>query len=343
MKKIRLVLTGIGNLGQRFCRILFDKDAQLQERYGLRFVLVGAADSRGAAYNHKGLDLAEVLLLKATGGSVSKYGEGGRPGWSAQTLVEFAEADVLLEATPVNLQQRAEPGLSCMRLAMRHGMHVITPNKGPLALAYRELQALAQTQRVQLRFDGAVAGGLPAINLGTRDMRGAIIERIDGVPNLATGFVMDQVAEGTPWEEALSRARLEGVLDGDGAWDLEGWDAAAKLVILANAVLDIPATLDDVSRTGILGLTPAELAAARKRGERYRLLACAERQPEGDYRLSVAPATLTPQHPLGALGSKHMAIRYTTDIYGALTTIIEEADPTPSAATMLRDLLDIYG
>lgn len=342
MKKVRLILTGAGNLGQRFCRILFDKDALLQEHYGLRFVLVGVVDSRGAAYNHKGLDLAEILLLKATGGSVAKYGEGGRPDWSAQTLVEFAEADVLLEATPVNLQQRAEPGLSCIRLAMRHGMHVVTPNKGPLALAYRELQALAQAQRVQLRFDGAVAGGLPAINLGMRDMRGAIVQRIDAVPNLATGYVMDQVSAGTPWEEALTRARQEGVLEGDGAWDLEGWDAAAKLVILANAVLGMPATLKDVARAGILELTPAELMAARDRGERYRLLACAERQPEGDYRLSVEPVALGMQHPFGNLGSKHMAVRYVTDIYGTLTTIIEESDPTPSAATMLRDLLDIY-
>ncbi|MBN2005326.1 MAG: homoserine dehydrogenase [Anaerolineae bacterium] len=342
MKKVRLILTGVGNLGQRFCKILFEKSNWIQEQYGLRFVLVGAVDSGGAAYNLKGLDLAEILLLKATGGTVSKYAEGGRPDWTAQALVGFAEADVLLETTPVNLQQRAEPGLSCIRLAMRHGMHVITPNKGPLALAYRDLCALAQTQRVQLRFDGAVAGGLPAINLGMRDMRGSIIQRLDAIPNLATGYVMDLASDGMPWEEALNRARQEGVLEGDGTWDLEGWDAAAKLVILANAVLKMPATLDDVSREGILNLSPAKLIAARNRGERYRLLACAELQDEGDYRLSVAPAALTPQHPFGNLGRKHMAVRYVTDIYGTLTSIIEEPDPTPSAATMLRDLLDIY-
>ncbi|MGC9395215.1 MAG: homoserine dehydrogenase [Anaerolineae bacterium] len=342
MQTIRYVLVGLGNLGRRFCEVIAEKEALLRERYGLELVLVGAADSRGVAYDANGLDPTQVAQIKQGGGSVGEYPGAGRAGWNALSLVEAAEADLLLEALPVYLDKGAEPGLSCMRAAMRKGMHVVAPDKGPLVVAYRELHELAKANGVQLRFDGTVAGGLPAINLGARDLRGAIVQCIEAVPNLVTGYVMDMLADGVAWDEALERARAEGVLEADPSWDLDGWDAAAKLVILTNAVLEYSATLDDVQRDGIAVVGAEALAAARQRGERYRLLARAERQPDGSYALSVTPTPLSPEHPLGRLGRKQMGVVYTTDIYGVITAIIDEPNPIPSAMTMLRDVLDIY-
>lgn len=341
MHTVRFILVGLGNLGRRLCEIVLDKELLLRQRYGLALRLVGAADSQGAAYDPAGLDLAEVVRLKRAGTSVAGYPGGGRPGWSAPALVDVAEADVLLEASPVNLKQGAEPGLTCIRTAMRRGMHVVTPNKGPLVLAYWELHDLAAAQGVQLRFDGTVAGGLPAIYIGQRDLRGAVVHRLEAVPNLVTGYIMDMLAEGQSWEEALSSARQEGVLEADASWDLDGWDAAAKLVILANAVLDYPARLEDVATTGITGLDQEALRSTREQGRRYRLLARAERIAAGACELSVAPVPLSPDHPLGRLGRKQMGVVFHTDIYGTITAIIEEPDPIPSAATMLRDVLDI--
>lgn len=342
MRSIKFVLIGLGNLGRRFCALLLEKDPLLRQRYGLALTLVGAADSRGTAYAPEGLDLRRVVQLKEAGGSIADYPRVGRPGEGVLALVNMAEAELLLEASPVNLAQGAEPGLSCIRAALRKGMHVSTPNKGPLVLAYRELHALAQAAGVQLRFDGTVAGGLPAINLGQRELRGAVITRLEAVPNLVTGYVMDLLTEGVPWEEALAQARAEGVLEADAAWDLEGWDAAAKLVILTNAVLGYPAQLTDVHRVGIAVVPVTELQAAQKREARYRLLATAERHGE-TYRLAVTPVPLRREHPLGGLGRKQMGVVYHTDIYGSITAIIEELTPVPSAASMLRDILDIYG
>jgi homoserine dehydrogenase len=283
-----------------------------------------------------------VVALKREGDTVAAYPDVGRADQEALDMVQLAAADVLLEASPVNLSEQAEPGLSCVLTALRRGMHVVTPNKGPLVVAYQEVQELAAAQGVELRFDGTVAGGLPALNIGQRDMRGAVIQAVEAVPNLVTGYVMDMLADGVAWDAALARAREEGVLEADSAWDLEGWDAAAKLAILANAVLDEPAQLVDVVRTGITDLDPAMLVTAREQGKRYRLLARAERQVDGGYELSVAPVPLPPTHPLAGLGSKQMGVCYFTDIYGTLTTIIDEPTPVPSAATMLRDLLDIF-
>jgi homoserine dehydrogenase len=343
MRTVRFLLIGLGNLGRRFCEVLSEKDALLRRCYGLDMRLVGAADSRGAAYDPvKGLELGRVAELKRAGDTIGDYPEVGQRGWRAPALVASAEADLLLEVSPVNLSQAAEPGLSCVRTALERGMHVVTPNKGPLVTAYQELHELAATREVQLRFDGTVAGGLPALYIGRRDLRGAIIHRLEAVPNLVTGYIMDLLTEGLPWEEALAQARQEGVLEADAAWDLEGWDAAAKLVILANAVLGCPACLEDVEREGIVTLDEESLRSARERGLHYRLLAQAERGADGTYALSVRPVPLAPDHPLGRLGRKQMGVVFTTDIYGTITAIIDEPSPIPSAATMLRDVLDIY-
>ncbi len=341
MQEVRTILIGVGQLGRRFCRLVEAKTPHLRERYGLTLRLVGAADSRGAAYAPNGLDWGTVAAVKERGGSLAEL-EAARPGWDALALVEQAEAELLLEASPVNLKSGAEPGLSCIRTALRRGMHVVTPNKGPIVLAFDELHRLAAEQGVALRFDGTVAGGLPAINLAARDLRGATVFTIEAVPNLVTGYVMDLLADGLPYETALDRARAEGVLEADPGWDLEGWDTAAKLVILTRSATGYPATLDMVRRAGVEAVRAEELRAARKSGYRYRLLARARLDEAGDYRLSVAPVPLAAEHPLGRLGRKEMGVLFETDIYGRLSAIIEEQSPLPSAATMLRDILDIF-
>lgn len=339
---VRLLLVGLGNLGRRFCDLLVRKGPEVEARYGLRLRLIGAADSRGTAYDPAGLDPARVAALKEAGGSVAELPDVGRPGLPAADLIAEADADLLCEASPVNLRQGAEPGLSHVRMALDRGMHVVTPNKGPLVLAYRELHDLAARRGVRLRFDGTVAGGLPALYIGQRDLRGATVHRIEAVPNLCTGYVLELLADGLSWEEAQARARAEGVLEADPSFDLEGWDAAAKLVILVNGVMGYPARLEEVERTGITALSGADVVAARREGRVYKLLATAHRLPDGSVTMRVAPVPLPGDHFLASLGRKQMGVVYHTDIYGTLMAAIDEPTPLPSAATMLRDILDIY-
>ena len=339
---VDIVLVGVGNLGRRFTRLLADKAAHLKTRYGLELRLVGVADSRGAARDPAGLDLDTVVRIKAEGGSVGDIPGAGRADESAIDLVRGIEADLLCEASPVNLQSGGEPGLSCIREALARGMHVVTPNKGPIVLAYRELVDLAATHGVALRFDGTVAGGLPALYLGMRDLRGAEISKIEAVPNMVTGYVLDLLAAGAPWETALDQAKESGHLEADPSWDIDGWDATAKLAILANAVLDYPARLEDVPREGIAAIAPESIRQAADQEKIVRLLAVAERTKDGEYTLRVGPEALPKTHPLGRLGSHELGVVYHTDIYGTITAIIDEPTPLPSAATMLRDILDIY-
>lgn len=340
-RTIRIVLVGLGNLGRRFVLLLSKKGSALRASYGLDLRVVGAADSRGIAENPSGLDLENLVRIKEAGGSVGDYPEVGKRGISALSLVARLEADILCEASPVHLDSAGEPGISCIRTALSRGMHVVTPNKGPIVLAYRELTQLAAKHGVCLRFGGTVAGGLPVLYLGMRDLRGATIDCIQTIPNLVTGLILDLLGEGITWEDALTRVRTEGVLEADEGWDIDGWDAAAKLVILANSVLGFPARLEDVKLKGIREIDPNLVRQEVEHGRKMRLVAVATRTEKGKYTLVVEPCALPVEHPLGRLGRKEMGIVYHTDIYGTITAIIKETTPVPSAATMLRDILDI--
>ncbi len=338
---VDLLLVGVGNLGRRFARTIGEKRDDLRRRYGADFRIVGAADSGGAAVSPSGLDGAAIDEVKCAGGSVSDLPDVGRPGMTGLELIEDVDADALCEASPVDLDAGAEPALSRIRRALERGLHVTTPNKGPIVVAYRELVALAGANDVQLRFDGTVAGGLPAIALGARDLRGAEICRLEAVPNLTTGFVLDRLAAGASWEVAIDEARRGGALEGDGAWDLDGWDAAAKLAILAQSVLDLDVRIEEIEMRGIRDID-LDWLREESRNRSVRLLASAKRRDGGGYSLRVAPTVLAADHPLGRLGSSSMGITFESDLFGTITSIIDEPTPLPSAMTMLRDLLGIY-
>lgn len=341
-RTVRILLLGLGALSRRFCELLVDKGSHIEASCGLRLVLVGAADSRGSAYDFAGLDAAKISAIKEAGGSVADYPAAGRSGLAAADWIAYERADVLCEASPVNLAQGAEPGLTHIRTALTRGMHVVTANKGPLAMAYRELHDMAARQRVELRFDGTVAGGLPALYLGQRDLRGAVVHRIEAIPNLVTGYILELLGDGLSWEKAKERSRAEGLLEADPSFDLDGWDAAAKLLILVNAVMGIPAKLEDVERTGITGVGKGDIREARAAGRIYRLLATAERRSDGRADMRVFPTMMPTGHFLATLGRTQMGVVYHTDIYGTIMAAIDEPTPLPSAAAMLRDIIDIF-
>ena len=338
--EVKLVLIGLGNIGRRFLQVLDRKADYLCARHGLAFKVVGAADSRGAAIDPAGLDLPTIVDLKREKRTVAEYPDRGRQGMLALDLVQQADADALCEASPVDLKT-GEPGTSCIRAALGKGMHVVTPNKGPLVLAYPELTALAHKQGVCLLFCGTVAGGLPAINIGRRDLAGATIELLEALPNLTTSFILDRMSKGMTYAAALASAQAQGCAEADPTLDVEGWDAANKLVILANSVLEVPATLDDIEVKGITGVTVEDLEAAKADEKVIKLVATATRQEDGSYALTVSPTLLPGNHPLARLSGQQMGIVYHTDIYGTISATILEEDPIPSAATMLRDLLSI--
>jgi homoserine dehydrogenase len=256
-------------------------------------------------------------------------------------MVRTTEADLLVEASPGNLED-GQPGLGCIEAALSRGMHVVTANKAPLVLAFSRLLDLARSQGVKLRFDATVAGGLPAVNLGQRDLAAADVQRLEGILNLTTNYILTRMADdGLSYDEALAHAQAAGHAETDPSLDVEGWDAAVKLVILARSVLGYAATLDQVAVVGITGVDEGMLEQAAAEGKKVKLVATAEWEGDG-YRLLVRPTWLEASHPLARLGPKQMGIVYHTDISGVISATIVEETPVPTASAVLRDVVSIY-
>ena len=134
--------------------------------------------------------------------------------------------------------------------AMKKKMHVISVNKGPLALAFPSLMELANYNQVMLRFSGTVGGGTPILDYAKNSLRGEKILSFQGILNGTTNYILTNMAEGMSFEDALNDAKSKGYVEADEALDLDGLDAAAKLVILANWIMGMKVTMPAIIKKG---------------------------------------------------------------------------------------------
>jgi len=339
IRTISAALIGLGNVNRNFLRILEMKQAELARRYGLTFRIVAVADSSGVAVNPAGFDPATTRRFKEAGGRVCAL-----PGFVADAtpadVLATLTCDLVLEASPVNLTT-GEPGLSATRTALQRGIAVVLANKAPLVLAYRQLHTLAAASGAGLAFSATVCGALPVLNIGQRDLIAAEILRLRGIFNATTNFILTEMATGRSYADALAEAQRRGIAETDPTLDVEGWDTANKLVIVANHVLGSDVALADVAVTGITGVTATDLAQAAANGNTVKLLATAERTTAG-YALTVKPTELPATSFLGQCDGWEMGVEIESDLYGYMVHKIWEREPLPTAAAMLRDAVNLF-
>lgn len=334
---MRLLLIGFGTVGQGFAEILRDKAPMLKEQYSLNARIVGVATgSRGVLYHPEGLDL-DVLLDAIERGTLNDYpeSEGLEKGFDTETLIRESVADVLIEASPTSLTD-AQPALSYFKVGLASGKHIITANKGPLALAYPELKRLAESKGLHLRFEASVMAGTPAIATGLELLAGNTIEEAYGIFNGTTNYILTQMEGGLSYDDALARAQKLGYAETDPSGDVEGWDAAAKVLILGTTLYGKQWSMDDLDVTGITGISQTDIEMAKQSGERYKLIARVT--SEGG---SVAPQRIRVTHPLAQVGGATNAITYKTDLMGDITLIGAGAGRKETGFALLSDLLAI--
>lgn len=335
---MKLALIGFGTVGQGLAEILRDRAADLRDRYGFSAALVAVATRRhGTLCCPAGLR-PDALLAAAARGSLDYYPDapGLTRGLDTPALIHASGADVLVEASPTDLAS-AQPALDHCRAAFDAGLHVVLANKGPLALAYDELRAQAARAGRQLGFEATVMAGTPALRLALDALAGCRVLAARGILNGTTNYILTQMEDGLPYADALAQAQALGYAEADPTADVDGWDAAGKALILARVVFGSPLTLADMDVQGISALTPADIAAARAAGARWKLVA--QVTPAGG---SVGPARLPLADPLAGVSGTTNAITYTTDLLGAVTLSGPGAGRLQTAFGLLADLLHIH-
>lgn len=340
IQTINLALIGLGNVGRNFLRILETKETRLRDQYGLGFRVVCVADSSGVALEPAGFDPAAVRTHKEAGGKVADLA-GFQPGLTPAAALESVDCDLALEASPVNLED-GEPGLGVARAALARGIGVVLANKAPLVLAFRELHELAAAHGAGLAFSATVCGALPVINIGRRDLIAADVSLLRGIFNSTSNFILEEMAGGRDFADALAEAQRRGIAEADPSLDVEGWDTANKLVIIANSFLGVDVGLQDVDVEGITQVTRKDLEIAARYNQAIKLLAVAEATGDG-YRLSVLPTLVARNEFLGGCNGWEMGVEMVSDLYGKMYHKIWEREPLPTAAAMLRDAVGLVG
>ena len=339
MQTINTTLIGLGNVNRNFLRILEMKADRLATQYGLAFRPICVADSSGVAVNPAGFNPAKLRTFKENGGKVSAL-DGFQPTQTATSLLQALDCDLVLEGSPVDLQS-GEPGLSVTRTALQRGINVVLANKGPLVLAFSELLALAAQTGAGLAFSATVCGALPVINIGCRDLIAADVSLLRGIFNSTSNFILDEMATGRAYTDALVEAQRRGIAEADPSLDVEGWDTANKLIIIANSFLGVDIGLNDVSVQGITDITQEQLQVTLNTGNTIKLLATAQANDAG-YAFSVMPVVLPQNEFLAQCDGWEMGIEIHSDLYGKMYHKLWEREPLPTAAAMLRDAVNLF-
>lgn len=326
-------MLGFGVVGQSFVKLLLSHSTDLHNDYGIKPKVVACADNGGIITCDQGLDLDRLLNVKKKKKSIIHY---GATGYRSEILdvIENIDAEVVIELTPTNIID-GEPGKNHIISAMKSGKNVITVNKGPLALEFPSLMELAEYNRIAFKFSGTVGGGTPILEFAKRCLKGDRIISFEGILNGTTNYILSKMYEGLNFSEALQDASEKGYAEKDPTLDIDGYDAAAKLVIASNFVMNMKSTMKDVRREGIRDAKPSQVLNERKKGNAIKLIASCDGK-----NLVVKPKPVSMKDPICVDGILN-AITFTCQHSGQQTIIGKGAGGMETASAILRDLIDI--
>jgi len=321
-----MLLLGYGHVAQAFLPLLASRNEWLGRELGIRPVISGIGTrSRGFFIHSEGID-ADLLAH-----------EQDAPGWfrSRGSRVENAEAfistgkaagaSLLIELTTLN-PHNGQPALTHIRRALAASMDVITANKGPIAYAQRELEALAHSQEVQFRFESTVIDGLPLLNLAQFTLPAVGMQAFRALLNTTTTLVLSMIEQGYSRDDAIAKAQQLGIAEADPWYDLDGWDAVMKTTILANTLLKGDLIPQMVEREGIRNLTSDDIRSAAQAGSPIRLVSSASLN-HGALIAQVRPQRIHSDDILRVGKGTTSLISLETEAMGTLT-LVEHAPTT---------------
>jgi homoserine dehydrogenase len=320
---LKLAIIGYGNVGRALARLLHDKRKQFP------FTITGIHTLRhGTAADRAGLPAKTI-----------DGGEFGPRAASAEEFLEESGAETLVELTTLN-PSTGEPAICHIRAAFARRMHVVTANKGPIAHAYGALREEAARAGVGFRFESSVMDGAPVFNLWRHTMPGVKVLGFTGVLNSTTKIVIESMERGGSFEDGLAEARRMGITEADGAFDVEGWDSAAKTAALANVLMDARTRPQEVSTRGITRLTPERIAEIGREGKTVRLVSRGRRSGAG-VNLRVRAEVLDRNDILAATPGTSNLILFHTDLMGTFGTVSISPGVEQTAYGVFSDLVSI--
>ncbi|MGH2755531.1 MAG: homoserine dehydrogenase [Actinomycetota bacterium] len=317
MEAVGVGLLGCGIVGGATAQILLEHDAELRRRAGIPIEIRKVAV--------RSLAKARPVTL-------------GAEVWTTDPndVVNDPEVDVVVEVIG-----GIEPARDLILAALKNGKHVVTANKELIANLGKEMLDGAEAAQRDLLFEAAVGGGIPIIRPLKESLAGDRVKRVTGIVNGTTNFILTRMSEmGETFSEALGEAERLGYTELDPSADIEGFDAAAKLAILASIAFNARVVAGDVNREGISRVTPDDITAAHELGYEVKLLAVAE-DHQGQVSVHVNPAMIPRTHPLASVRDVFNAIFVEGERSGELMFFGRGAGGGPTGSAVVGDIVEI--
>ena len=285
---------------------------------------------------HYGIDIELVKVCSLDPAEAEAHGVGHLFTPDFNEIVNDPEIDLVIE-----LIGGTGVAHAIVTSALKAGKHVVTANKALMATAGEEIFRIADEAGVEIAFEASVGGGIPIIDPMKHSLISNEIVSVLGIVNGTTNYMLTRMSEdGMPYDEVLAEAQAKGYAEADPTADVDGFDAAAKIAILASIAFNSRVVMDDVCNEGIRGIQPIDLATARDMGYAVKLLALAHRTPEGiDVR--VHPTMIPLTHQMAHVNGVDNAIYVTGDAVGETMFFGAGAGSGPAASAVMGDVLEV--
>lgn len=324
---MKMALVGFGNVGKAVSRVMLEK-REFFQKIGFEPKVVGIFEKNGSWIDENGLDLQKIL---SEGEASPSWIEGA----TAKDLIPELDCELIVEMTVTNIEN-GEPGLTHFKEALNSGKDVVTSNKGPLVIAFPELMDLAEKKGRMLLYEATVGGAIPIFYAAREALLINKVISITGILNGTSNYILTKMTEERmSFNAALREAQEKGYAEADPTYDIEGIDAASKLVILANGILKINKKLKDVQIQGISKITPEMIELAMEDGYLVKHIGYVDKN-----KIEVMPRLIPKSSPL-AVGGTLNVISLETDIARDITFIGRGAGPKETSSAILGDILYI--
>lgn len=315
-EELKVGLLGAGTIGGGVVSLFKSNSARLSERTGVNLSLARVADQ----------DLPRLRELGIPGEC---------SGNDASEVLEDPSIDIVIE-----LIGGVEPARSFIQRALENGKYVVTANKDLMAAHGEELLALARQKGRNIFYEASVGGGIPLIRPLKYSLVADRVKRIVGIVNGTTNYIFTRMTcDNLTLEEALLEAQKLGFAEADPSSDIEGRDAAYKLVIMAGLAFGKKVNLDQVFVQGIRAVTREDIIYAREIGHAIKLLAIAEELPEG-LALRVHPTLVPQDHPIASVSNEFNAVFIEGEAVGEIMLYGRGAGAMPTATAVMADVAE---
>ncbi len=338
---LRIMMIGFGNVGQNVLRQLAGT-SPARLRFSAAPVFTGIfTANHGAVVNPDGLPAVECLeYYKNRNGFTRDF-----PYFDETPVLDVLDSDiydVLVEVSTLAIKERGDPAYSYVRRALERGKHAVLANKGPVAYHYRQLRELAEANQVHLLFESTVMDGAPVFSMVRNGMRGCRVTAVSGILNSTTNFVLDGLRSGLSMEEAIRGAQKLGIAEADPGQDLDGWDCAVKLTILANVLMDADLTPESVRRVGFDQIAPDLIREAARSGTCIRQVGTI-RILDGKVSAGVSFQAVSGEEIFAHVRGTSSILRIETDCMCPQLILQEDPGLQDTAYGIINDLMILSG